>query len=86
MSTLFSRLFSYRQNDKLSPAETFLTEILGYSLEKDLKFQKDFLTLIGLGEVNEALSIYNQNSYSTIGGPDLTLPYFRHVVKIQFHN
>lgn len=71
--TLYQRLFSYRQNEKLSPTETFLTEILGYCLEVDEKFLADFLNLIRVGVSTEKLTIKTQNSYSSFGRPDIEL-------------
>jgi hypothetical protein len=50
-----------------------LTEILGYCLEHDLIFQRDFLNLIGLNEISENLTIKTQNSYSNIGRPDIEI-------------
>lgn len=73
MSSIYSRLFSYRQNEKLSPTETFLTEILGYCLKHDKIFLENFLRLIGLEGCEETLFIKTQNSYSTIGRPDIEL-------------
>lgn len=73
MTSLYSRLFSYRQNEKLSPTETFLTELLGYCLENDTDFLTDFLKLTGVSNCGEQLIIKTQNSYSTIGRPDIEI-------------
>jgi hypothetical protein len=73
MSSIYTRLFSYRQNEKLSPTETFLTEILGYCLEHDKLFLVNFTRLIGLDGCEESLIIKTQSSYSTIGRPDIEL-------------
>ena len=70
--TLYSRLFSYRQNEKLSPAETFLTEILGYCLEHDSKFLNDFLERINFKTI-ERLKIKTQGSENILGRPDIDL-------------
>ncbi len=73
MTSLYSRLFSYRQNEKLSPTETFLTELLGYCLENDKDFLADFLELIGIQNCIEQLVIKSQNSYSELGRPDIEI-------------
>lgn len=73
MKSLYSRLFSYRQNEKLSPTETFLTELLGYCLENDKVFLVDFLKLVGISSFSEQFIINTQNSYTKIGRPDIEI-------------
>ncbi len=72
MSSLFSKIFSYREREYLSPLENFLTEIFSYCLKHDLEFRQDFFTIcLNVNIDNIKFEIETQKSYDKYGRPDI---------------
>jgi hypothetical protein len=70
--SVFSRAFSYRQRENMSPFENYLTEIFAFCIEKDLKFRNDlFKNRLGINIGNSDYSISTQIHYDTLGRPDI---------------
>lgn len=71
-TSLFTRVFSYRQRENNSPLENFLTEIFSYCLETDLKFRVDFfVNYLGTDPKDMPIEIETQPQYDDYGRPDI---------------
>lgn len=73
-TSLFTRVFSYRQRENNSPLENFLTEIFAYCLESDSKFRFDFFSYhLGIHKKVKEIKIQTQAEYENYGRPDIEL-------------
>lgn len=73
MSSLFTKLYSYRQRENRHNKENFLTEILAFCLEHDLKFRSACLLHLGIKEPSGKIEVRTQSSYTDKGRPDVEL-------------
>ncbi len=80
---LFSRLFSYRQREKTSPIENFLSELLAYCIETDSKFYKDLCKQCLKIQDNKFISISTQSNYEEFGRPDIEIVTDKHDILIE---
>ncbi len=69
--SLFGKLFKYREREKISPRENFLTEIFAFVLKHDKLFRELFFKKLGLLK-NEKPEILTQSTYSE-GRPDIEI-------------
>jgi PD-(D/E)XK nuclease superfamily len=72
LESLFTRLYKYREREGKNDLENFSTELLSYCLENDMDFQKDFLEMIDC-EDHSIIHISTQQSYSSLGRPDIEI-------------
>ena len=73
-SSLFKRIFSYRQRENHSPLENFITEIFSYCLEIDVKFRSDFFAIcLDIHDLSEDFEIETQLQYEGYGRPDIEI-------------
>lgn len=73
-TSLFNRLYSYRQREGKNARENFLIELLGYALEKHETFREGFLALIDArGQYNSEDFIVSTQSVYNQGRPDLEI-------------
>lgn len=72
MSSIFSRVYSYREREKKNNRENFLTEIFAFCLSNDDMFKDKFLKLID-HPIRQSLDVLTQNSYPKYGIPDLEI-------------
>lgn len=74
--SIFSRVFSYRQRENLSPLENFLTEIFAFCLESDTVFRNDvFSKLLSIEIDNSGFCISTQEHYASYGRPDIEITF-----------
>lgn len=69
--SLFSKLFSYRDSENVSPRENYLTEIFAYCLLVDGRIREIFFEWIGVKPTND-FSVETQNRYEH-GIPDIEI-------------
>lgn len=73
-SSLFTRVFSYRQRENNSPLENFLTEIFAYCLESDNNFRLDFFSqCLDIHTKATDIKIETQEEYEGYGRPDIEI-------------
>ncbi len=72
MTSIFNRVYSYRERERRNNRENFLTEIFAYCIESDKKFRNDFLNLIS-HPPSELIDVSTQNSYPHYGIPDIQI-------------
>src|SRR5690606_24369767 len=70
-SSIFSKVYSYRERENKNSKENFLIEIFAHCLEVDKRFLSNFLGLIALNSDDE-ISIETQVVYD-YGRPDLEI-------------
>lgn len=73
MSSLFSKLYKYRQSELKNQKENYITEILTYCLENDQHFQNKFLDKIGVKNVSNGLKCNTQHLEPEFGKPDILI-------------
>ncbi|WMN06899.1 PD-(D/E)XK nuclease family protein [Marivirga arenosa] len=71
MTSIFNRVYSYREREKKNNRENFLTEILAFCLQLDRRFRDDFFKLIN-HPISESLNVITQKTFSE-GIPDIVL-------------
>ncbi|WKV11262.1 PD-(D/E)XK nuclease family protein [Marivirga harenae] len=72
MTSIFNRIYSYRQRENKNNRENFLTEILGYCLENDPHFRHAFFNNLDIPFIDDP-QIITQQSYPNLGIPDLEI-------------
>src|ERR1035437_1028350 len=74
--SVFSKIFSYRERERISPLENYLTEIFAFCLERDFKFRKVFFSSLLDIELQESVfKISTQNEYEGFGRPDIEISF-----------
>ena len=74
--SIFSKIFSYRERESISPLENYLTEIFAFCLESDLSFRKVFFSSLLDIELQESVfKISTQNEYEGYGRPDIEISF-----------
>ena len=75
-ASIFTRTFSYRQRDNISPLENYLTEIFSFCLENDKNFRNDFFQkTLNLKIEPTEITISTQGNYESYGRPDIEITY-----------
>jgi PD-(D/E)XK nuclease superfamily len=68
--SVFTRAFSYRQRESMSPTENYLTEIFAFCLETDEVFRKRFFEKVGIELTEGRFDLGTQSVYKE-GRPDI---------------
>ncbi len=83
-SSLFSRIFAYRQRENNSPIENFLIEIFTFCIETDEKFRKDFfIKILKLISIENDFKISTQEVYVGYGRPDIEISFGNSIFLIE---
>lgn len=69
--SLFGKLFKYRERERISPRENFLTEIFAFVLKHDKLVRELFFKKLGL-VMEETFQIITQSTYAE-GRPDIEI-------------
>jgi len=73
-SSIFLRIYTYRQRENNSPLENFIIEIFTYCLENDPKFRNDFFSkILNVNIDTTNLNISTQQEYEGYGRPDIEI-------------
>ena len=79
--SIFTRIFSYRQRENISPLENFLTEIFSFCLENDTIFRNDFfIKLLSIKLDKGDFKISTQEEYEKFGRPDIEITFNKTVI------
>lgn len=74
MTSIFTRIYSYRQRENRNQKEDYLTEIFAFCLENDSVFLSDFFNLLEIKNTSfENCTIQTQVQYPPFGRPDLEI-------------
>lgn len=69
--SIFSKIYSYREQKEKDSKENYLIEIFAYCLNTDIKLRENFLALLGLKD-EEHIIIKTQTPYE-FGRPDIEI-------------
>ena len=76
IESVFTKVFSYRQKENHNPLENFLTEVLSFCIESDLRFRQDLFTdVLKIKLENATFNISTQKQYVGYGRPDIEVTY-----------
>nr|WP_170857105.1 PD-(D/E)XK nuclease family protein [Algoriphagus locisalis] len=84
LESVFSRLFSYRQRENITPLENYLTELFAFCLESDVIFRKVFFeNCLGIYNVSNDVKVKTQVSYKNFGRPDIEISFADTIILIE---